>query len=137
MEREASSTPEGARVDEITLKSGLIFKNRDTRAQKLPERYSGTFRVDRGGVLLMDRDDRAMALVCANSDCGCPWQGRGFFVTATPTVDGRVRYMQSTCSSTERQLLIEGIGYMDMVSAAEHVLRQAQPLAAAWSPRDL
>lgn len=86
---------------------------------------SGTFKIQKRGVLFMRPDGSPEAYLCANRE------HEEFFVSCSRRTDGKIWYMFSTMTSTEEFLGIHGMGFLEGRETARRVWLEAQALKPA------
>jgi hypothetical protein len=101
--------------------NGLRFLELSSNADQQAARAHGFYRANANGIHLYKLDRMLEAYAVSNNRQGY------FVVTATRQGDGAVRYMFSTCSTTEKWLGIEDMKLGDLADLVRSVRIEEEP----------
>jgi len=107
--------------------NGLRFLELSSTADHKSARAHGFYRASENGIHLYKLDKTLEAYAVRNTCQGY------FVVTASSQGDGAVRYMFSTCSSTEKWLGIEDMKLGDLADLVRGVRIEEEPMLVEFA----
>jgi hypothetical protein len=99
----------------VLVFNGLRFAVLNKSPEACPGGMHGFYRANDKGIHLYDTDRKIQAYIVRNARQG------HFVVTAFEQPDGKLRYMHSTCSLTEKWLAIDTPGYAATINLIENL----------------
>lgn len=88
---------------------------------------SGTYKIQKSGVLFMKPTGEPFAFLVANR------HNERFFVTCSRQADCRIRYMHSLCDTGQTLLGLSGVTYIQLYETAERVWDSTRHLSSNTS----